>query len=249
MNYKDEYTDFAKDYDLFGEINEPNAAERDFLDAVLAECRAKTVLDCACGTGNHLVMLGRLGYAVSGSDYSGDMLGICRENLAKFGVEAETKQCDYRDLSSAWEGKFDAVLCLTQAINHMLTEEDLVRALSSMRERLNENGVLILTQSTTHRVLSDEFQFSLVVNTPAFTRILARDIDGGFQTIHVLDIFHSETKNEMKQHDIHIKIILDGEYRDLIAKAGFSKCEIWGGYDRSAYDRETSWKLIVAARP
>ena len=75
-----------------------------------------------------------------------------------------------------------------------------------------------------------------------------RDIEEEFQTIHILDIFHSENKNEMKKHDIHIKVILDEEYETLLNESGFSKVDIWGDYDQTPYDKEKSWKLIAVAR-
>jgi SAM-dependent methyltransferase len=249
MIYQDEYRDWAQDYDEFGEIDQANEAERDFLDHVLSSCGVKDVLDCACGTGQHLIMLSHLGFHLSGSDFSPAMLEACRRNLDRFDLFVPTAECDYRSLENVWEQKFDAVLCLTQALNHMLTREDLLKALLSMKERLRDDGVLIITQGTTHRTLGDEYRFSLVVNKPDFTRLFVRDIEEHFQSIHIMDIFHSADHNEMKQHDIRIRIILDDEYLSLMKEAGFSRVELFGGYDRSPYDREHSWKMIVVARP
>jgi len=41
--------------------------------------------------------------------------------------------------------------------------------------------------------------------------------------------------------------MLDDEYKYLLTRAGFSKVNIYGGYDMSSYDKEKSWKLIVVA--
>ena len=248
MDYSDDYASWAKDYDLFGEIDNIDEGERHFLDGLLTENNAKSILDCACGTGSHLIMLSKLGYRMAGSDCSDAMLEICRKNLAKENIAVPLKQCDYRKLSEAWLQQFDAVLCLTQAISHMHTKEDLLSALRSMRERLNKGGLLILTQGTTHKTLQEQYRFDLVVNNPAYSRVFSRDIGKEFQTIHILDIFHSEERSGMEIHDIRIKIILDDEFRSLCEAAGFSDVSVWGGYGRQAYDKETSWKLIVAAK-
>jgi glycine/sarcosine N-methyltransferase len=74
MIYKDEYTDWAEDYDKFGEITNINLREQEFLNKTFKLNNVKTVLDCACGTGTHLYMLSKLGYTVHGSDYSSAML-------------------------------------------------------------------------------------------------------------------------------------------------------------------------------
>jgi 2-polyprenyl-3-methyl-5-hydroxy-6-metoxy-1,4-benzoquinol methylase len=248
MKYADDYADWASDYDLFGEIETINTDERDMLDALLKECGAVSVLDCACGTGQHIVMLARLGYEMSGSDYSVAMLEACRANLDRLGIRAALKQCDYRELQSAWPQGFDAVLCMTQALNHMHTREDLVAALLSMRGRLHPGGLFVATQSTAHRTLGDEYRVNLVANNADFTRLLLRDIDGQFQTIRVVDVFHGGGRFDMKTHDIRIRLLLDDDYRELLAAAGFSDIRLYGGYDRSDYDRTASWKLIVTAR-
>lgn len=243
----DSYAGWAADYDLFGEIEALNVDEQAFLDRPLRACGATTVLDCACGTGQHLVMLSRLGYDVHGSDASGEMLAVCRANLQRIGVQAETQQCDYRTLESVWHQRFGAVVCLTQSLNHMLTHEDLIAALTSMRRRIVPGGVLVLTQGTTHRTLRPEYRFDLVVNNRDFSRVFARDIEEHFQTIHVLDVFHSEARMGMQRHDIHIRVLLDEEFRDLLHEAGFASVSILGGYGGEPYDRTSSMKLIVVA--
>ena len=245
--YTDSYAEWAADYDLFGEIDALNMEERAFLDRTLAACGATTVLDCACGTGQHLVMLSGLGYGVYGSDFSEEMLTACRANLQRMGVNVETRRCDYRALESVWDQRFGAVVCLTQSLNHMLTHEDLVAALTSMRRRIAPGGVLILTQGTTHRTLQSDYRFDLVVNNRDFSRVFARDIEEHFQTIHILDVFHSDERRGMKRHDVRIRIVLDEEYRDLLREAGFSSVNVLGGYDGRPYDRTSSMRLIVVA--
>jgi SAM-dependent methyltransferase len=243
----DSYATWAADYDLFGEIDTINAEERAFLDRTLHACGAASVLDCACGTGQHLLMLSRLGYDVRGSDVSAEMLAVCRANLQRRGVDVETRCCDYRALETVWHQRFGAVVCLTQSLNHMLTHGDLIAALTSMRRCIAPGGVMILTQGTTHRTLQPEYRFDLMVNNRDFSRVFARDIEEHFQTIHVLDVFHSEARMGMQRHDIRIRILLDEEFRDLVREAGFASVSIFGDYDGRPYDRTSSMKLIVVA--
>jgi len=136
---------------------------------------------------------------------------------------------------------------MTQSIAHLHTQDDLLIAFRSMRERLNDGGILIMTQSTTHLTLQDRFRFDLVLNNKDFSRIFVRDINNGFQTVNILDVYHSDTESRMETYSVHIKIILDDEYRFLLSEAGFSKVNIYGGYGMCPYDKENSWKLIVVA--
>lgn len=243
---KDIYKKFASDYDEFGNIQDYLGSERDFFKQVFDENNVQTVLDCACGTGQHLYMLSELGLRVYGSDYSSSMLSVASENLKRHGKDIPLRQCDFRQLDQAYAEKFDAIVCLTTSLPHMHTEEDLLAALRAMKERLHENGLLILTQGTTHFTLSLP-SIEVVVNRDDFSRIFVKEHNHEFQTIHVLDLYHSKDRLENNQYDVVYKIILDDDYRRLLKEAGFGDVQIYGDYDRSPYD-ESSRRLIVIAK-
>jgi len=242
---RDTYEKFAYDYDEFGAIADYLGEEKDFFEAVFKKHSVNTVLDCACGTGQHLLMLSDIGLSVSGSDYSESMLEVAKENLQKHGKSISLCQCDFRFLEQKHPNKFDAIVCLTTALPHLHTDEDLITALESMRGRLNEGGLLILTQGTTHFTLSLP-AIEVVINRKEFSRIFVKEHDEVFQTIHVLDLFHSDNRMESNQYDIVYRVILDDEYRRLLSAAGFGSVQIFGDYDMSGYN-EQSRRLIVLA--
>ncbi len=190
-------------------------------------------------------MLAELGYRVSGSDFSASMLKVASKNLERHGIQIPLSRCDFRELQEAFTEKFDAVICLTTALPHLHTDEDLLTALISMKDRLNKNGLLILTQGTTHFTLTLP-SIEVVVNRDNFSRIFVKEHDDQFQTIHVIDLYHSQNRLENNQYDIVYRIILDDEYRGLLTKAGFNNINIYGDYDRSPYDKESKRLIVVA---
>ena len=241
----DVYEKFAYDYDEFGAIEEYLGDEKAFFQVLFKKHSVKTVLDCACGTGQHLFMFSEMGLDVSGSDYSDSMLEVANKNLSKHGKTIPLGQCDFRYLEQKHSGTFDAVVCLTTALPHLHNDEDLVLALKSMRQRLNKGGVLVLTQGTTHYTLSMP-PIEVVVNREDFSRIFVMEQNGVFQTIHVLDLFHSKDRIENNQYDIVYRILLDNDYRRLLAEAGFNSIDIYGSYDMSKYDEESRRMIVVA---
>jgi len=243
---KDIYNNFAFDYDEFGPIEEYLGDEKNFLDNLFVKNNVKTVLDCACGTGQHLYMLEQLGYQVWGSDYSEAMLKVAENNLAKHSQKTSLCQCDFRYLEQQFDTSFDAIVCLTTSLPHLHTDEDLLLALRSMKNRLNKGGLLVLTQGTTHHTLTLP-PIEVVINQEDFSRIFVKEHDNEFQTIHVLDLFHSAERLENNQYDIVYRILLDNDYRQLLSKAGFDDIQIYGDYNLSPYD-ETSRRLIVVAK-
>lgn len=242
----DLYEKFAYDYDEFGPIEDYLGAEKEFFAKLFTEHGVKTVLDCACGTGQHLLMLAKSGFDVWGSDFSKSMLEVAGENLKKNGLDIPLCQCDFRYLESRFDKTFDAVVCLTNSLPHLHTDEDLLTALYSMKNRLNKNGLLVLTSGTTHYTLTLP-PIEVVVNRPDFSRVFVKESDGYYQTIHVLDLFHSNTRLESNQYDIIYRILYDNDYKQMLTDTGFSDIRLYGDYKMNPYNRQ-SMRIIVVAK-
>lgn len=244
---KDIYDKFAFDYDEFGSIENYLDDEKSFFQKLLMKHHVESVLDCACGTGQHLYMLAQFGYQVYGSDYSESMIQVAHENLARNGQEIPLRQCDFRYLEQAFKQTFDAIVCLTTSLPHMHTDEDLLLALRSMKERLKEHGLLILTQGTTHYTLALP-SIEVVVNREDFSRVFVKEHDDQFQTIHILDLFHTPERLESNQYDVVYRILLDDDYRGLLRKAGFCRINVYGDYQFSPYDKNSRRLIVVAEK-
>ena len=94
---KDLYEKFAYDYDEFGAIEEHLGDEKTFFNKIFSEHGVKNILDCACGTGQHLLMLAQSGYNVWGSDYSNSMLEVAHKNLQKRGYNIQIGRASCRE--------------------------------------------------------------------------------------------------------------------------------------------------------
>ena len=242
---KDLYEKFAYDYDEFGKIEEDLGDEKVFLKILFDRYHVKTVLDCACGTGKHLYLLSELGFAVSGSDYSGSMIEVAHRNLQRHNKQIPLCQCDFRYLESKFNTMFDAVVCLTTSLPHLHTDEDLLLALISMKQRIKKGGILVLTQGMTHYMLALP-AIEVVVNREDFSRVFIKERGDAFQVIHVLDLFHSESRMENRQYEIKYRILLKHDYERLLFEAGFKAVNIYGEYDGRAYDQESRRLIVVA---
>ena len=243
---KDLYEKFAYDYDEFGAIEDYLGNEKTFFNKLFRTNNVNTVLDCSCGTGQHLYMLSKSGYRVWGSDFSESMIEVAEQNLKGHNLDIPIKQCDFRYLERAFDEKFDAIVCLSTSLPHLHTDEDLITALKSMKNRLNDDGLLVLTQGTTHYTLELP-SVEVVVNKEDFSRIFVKKHDERFQTIHVVDLHHSKNRLEENQYDIVYRILLNDDYMRLMSEAGFKDVKIYGDYEFSPYN-EDSHRLIVVAK-
>jgi SAM-dependent methyltransferase len=126
------YDDFTAHHDYEGWLTD--------LLVALERCglQGKRLFDVACGTGKSFLPMLPRGWEVSGCDISPAMLGLARE---KAGDAAQLTVADMLELPKF--GEFDLVWAIDDAINYLLSPEELERALSGMRANLAPTGLLL----------------------------------------------------------------------------------------------------------
>jgi glycine/sarcosine N-methyltransferase len=149
------YNDLAETYhalypDWRTEVVEQAAA----LDRILgvADRTNVSVADVACGVGTQLIGLAQLGYNVGGSDLSPGAIATCSRECINRGLRATLAVADMRKLPWASDS-MDAVVCADNALPHLLTDDDVVRALVEMARILRPGGVAIITSRDYDEVL------------------------------------------------------------------------------------------------
>lgn len=139
------YDAFSSDYDRF--VNWPGRLEVElpFLQKQLNESNAHRVLDAACGTGMHAIALAKQGFQVAGADLSAKMIERSEANAKEAGVSVQFKAAGFGELSAAFgRQSFDALLCLGNSLPHLLSANDLQKALVDFANCLKPGGILIL---------------------------------------------------------------------------------------------------------
>jgi SAM-dependent methyltransferase len=137
------YEPLAEYYDLF--------TERSAYEPVIAQVEAwahaqglcgRRLLDVACGTGKSFTPMLERGYELTACDISPAMVLEARRKAPG----AEIVVADMRALP--WKGRFDLITCMDDAINYLLSEEDLRSAVASMASALRRGGILIFDANT-----------------------------------------------------------------------------------------------------
>ena len=141
------YDDMASQYDkLFEDWQAATREQSAILDRLLRdrgfgpEC---PLLDCACGIGTQAIGLAALGYDVTASDISHGELAEARRRAEENGVVIRFACADLRALSETFSETFPIIICMDNALPHMLTHEDLARAIGSITGQLAEGGLFI----------------------------------------------------------------------------------------------------------
>ena len=165
------YSNFAKFYDfVFGD----RLIEAAYVEKLVKQHNpsVKKVLELGCGTGTFLKYFFEHSYDVTGIDISAAMLAIARQKLP----DANLLRQNMVAFSSL--GKYDAILCLFDSINHLLNYKDWKKVFLGASLHLNKNGVFIFDINTEKKledlvkvgVISREFD-----GNKMFMKITARN--------------------------------------------------------------------------
>ncbi len=107
---------------------------------LLGDVRDKLVVDLGCGSGEEVVPLRQRGARVIGIDISPDLIGIARERLRKYGVDAELHVGSAYDTQLPDESA-DVVFCMS-ILHHM----ELDRAKKEICRILKPGGLFIFKE-------------------------------------------------------------------------------------------------------
>ena len=158
------YDNLAAHYDkLFLDWQATTHEQALILDKLFAESgfdRNARVLDCACGIGTQAIGVAALGYNVTASDISNVELQEARERAAKNNVDIRFKNSDFRALSDTFSEQFDIIICMDNALPHMLTKEDLEKAVQSITGQLSDGGIFVASIRDYDAMLADKPPYS-----------------------------------------------------------------------------------------
>lgn len=102
------------------------------------------VLDLGCGQGRHANLLAEAGFAVTGLDYSAELLALAARAGRPLGARSPAyRRGDMRRLPAPWTGRFDAVVNLFTSFGFFDRAEDDAAVLTQVARVLRPGGLLV----------------------------------------------------------------------------------------------------------
>jgi glycine/sarcosine N-methyltransferase len=244
MSAEDNYKEIAEFYDA---MLPPNAIREEFFKNHFQRNGVKRVLDCACGTGNDLLLFTKLGCYVCGSDLSEAMLSVAKRKMKDTNIQISLQQADFHQLENHYNSKFDAVVCLSNAINEF--EVDAGKALQSMRSILAPGGIIIFDQGQTDLSIKNPLTYVPIVNNKDISRLFVLDYEQSIMTVQAFDFIHMEKdkKYDFNRSEFKIRIRLLADWQEILHDLDM-QAEYYGDWDSAMYDVAKSNRLIIIAR-
>lgn len=113
------------------------------------------ILDSACGIGTQAIGLALLGHRVHATDLSPNAVARAEREAVAAGAELTFGVADLRELAARVEGEFDVVLACDNALPHLLTDDDLRRAVANMAAKLRPGGLFLASMRDYDRLVQE----------------------------------------------------------------------------------------------
>ncbi|HEY8548503.1 MAG TPA: class I SAM-dependent methyltransferase [Vicinamibacterales bacterium] len=255
------------EYERFAEYYDHVVAYRTRQDVAffvsLAREAGGPVLEAGCGTGRVLIPTARAGVTIDGLDRSARMLELCRENLAREPDEVRARvrlhEGDMR--SFELDGRFALITLPFRSFQHLLTVDDQLQALATLRRHLAPGGRLVVDVfNPSLPFLVDEKITVEPYAEPAFTmpdgrhvvrkyRIPARDYFTQVQQVEfTMEVTHPDGRQERHIEAFPLRYFFRYELEHLLERSGFHVEALYGDYDRSEYGKAYPGELIFVCR-
>lgn len=244
----------AELYDLIY-AEKPYAEEAAFVHRCIQayQPNAKTMLELACGTGTHSLLLEKYRYNIIATDYSPDMLARAREKAQKENSRVDFRQQDMRTLDVP-ERPFDVIICLFDSIGYVGTNENILQALKGVHRHLASDS-LFLFEFWHAGAMLRHYEPLRVRRFQTFhseiERISETRISYGDQLCYV-----SYTINELNQDGTYQtteetqqnRFFLVQEMRLFLEQAGLLPFKWYSGFRENEQIDDTTWHIVCLAR-
>lgn len=244
----------AELYDLFY-AEKPYAQEAAFVDGLIQAHKpgATRLLELACGTGTHSLLLEKHGYRIIATDYSADMLSCARGKAQAANSSVDFRQQDMRELNVA-ERPFDAVVCLFDSLGYVAVNESLRGVLQGINRHLADDGLFVFEFWHAAAMLRSYDPLRVRrFTTPRgeIERISETSIDYREQLCRVSYTIHEfgmdGTCNTLRETQLNRFFLLQ-EMNFFLQQAGLAPLKWYSGFQEDETIDETTWHIVGVAR-
>lgn len=241
----DFYHQIAKYYD---DIFPAGKAQLEFL-ASIAGRPPKSVLDIACGTGTYSLELARLGYSVTAIDLDANMIDILKKKsgLLDLNKRVEALQGNMLQLPEWLNSSYDMAFCIGNSLVHLDGAQEIEKFFIDIKNLLVERGHFAIQIINYDRVLNGK-----VTSLPTIEN---HEQDLKFHRLYRYDketnrIFFKtilEVKGQVLENEIPLYPLLSEEMDQLLKGAGFKEIQQFGDFQKSRFQKDTSFALVIDA--
>lgn len=251
------FNEYAAIYDLI--YSDKNyTIEAKFIDDLIKQFFTRNnsparILDAACGTGRHAIELTKLGYTVSGSDISPQMISISRTNAAQNSLRIPFFESSFQELNNI-NGSYDIILAMFASLGYLTNANDLALVFSNIANKLESGGLFIFDVWNGSAVIRDYSPYkkkTVSDENMSIIRVSETTLDLVKQIATVIFNFtihkKGNIKNEFQEYH-NVRYFFTKELHHLLAVANFEVLCICPFLKSAKNATSSDWNITVVAR-
>lgn len=242
------YSFFAQYYDTLTE-NAEYEKRADHLMELFRRHGHKpgVTLDLACGTGSLTIALCKRGIDIFGADASSDMLSIAQQKA----YEADKQilfLCQKMQKLELY-GNIDTCICSLDSINHLTSENDVVRTFRRIEKYLSPDGLFVFDANTVYKHKHILGNNCFIYDTDTVFCAWQNSFSEENNRVDItLDFFAPDGKKYQRYTEEFSEYAYTQEkMEEMLHKAGLKAAAV---YDELSFDepKENSQRLVYAVR-
>lgn len=201
------------------------------------------ILEIGCGTGLVARAMAKAGHDVTGIDPAVAMLDVGRQS--PFGDRIRWLKGTAQDF--AVKTRFDLIFMTGHAFQVLLTDDDIGQSLTNVRHHLKSGGVFAFETRNPALPWETIFESAETLQTetgpvPVEWRVLWRR--GEFVRFDT----HYKLSDGARISESTLRFLPLDRLTEFLAEAGLQVQSLYGDWDRSPFDAETSREIILVTR-
>ena len=179
--------------------------------------KASTILDVACGTGEHSKYL-KYHYKIDGIDINKNFTTIAQSKNPK-GTYATGSFVDFK-----LNKKYDVVMCLFSAIGYALSLRELKQTLACFKKHLNPNGLILIEPWFTPEQWKPGRVSMVTAETEQFTicRMNTSELKNGYSFFCFSYLIGSNNKIQCFSEDHTMSLFTNNDMFEVFRSEGIS---------------------------
>lgn len=216
------------------DVDEANTFISNLID-LLKPNKHSHILDLACGTGRHAVMMANMGFEVAGIDLS-------TNNIKKAKKKEKPNLHFYvHDMREEFRHEyFDYVFNFFTSFGYFDVENDNQRAIAAMKSNLKSKGVLVIDFMNTEFVLKNLIAEE-IIELDGIRFCVKKMLKDNF-IIKTIDVSDEGMKLQFQER---VQVLKLSDFRRYFELSNISLDRVFGDYSLNEFNAKSSERLIL----
>jgi len=203
-------------------------------------------LDLCCGTGRHAIIMRKRGWNTVGMDLSKNLLAITKLRMKEAEVKFPLVRADMRYFPFKDE-VFNSIINMFTSFGYLPSENEDLKSLLEVNRTLKNNGKFLLDLANRDHIVKNFRERDWAEFEP-FYLLEKRSLDhkNSKLTSHWTIVQKGSGKIKSIRHEVRLYTL--AQIEQLLAEAGLSVKEVYGGYEKQEFNLDTSRMIVLAQK-